>query len=535
MNFKSNPFEPKNKARELLSPYTLLYFVLAALINLGLGYEFSAIYAVGLGCFFLLLGSYLPRLQKAVLFVCTLTAAFYYPFGRVFGPPNFNSILSLYSTNPEEAGEMMQIFPYWDYLIAVFIMILGIFILRRKTPQIRRWTMAKSLFLFTFVGALLLAPVTNLRAGGEFKLSDTGYPVVRFVEDVSHGKKEVDAEMARMKELSSVPATWHVDSVKANRQVYVLVIGESARRDAHGSFGGKWANTPFESQVPGIFFNDYLSAAPSTQKSLGQTLNLVRDGKPEYQNSIITLAKSAGFHTYWFSNQGQIGRYDTVVASVAKRADDVRFLKKGDFEDGKATSDFDLLRFTDDALQATTEGPKLVVYHLIGSHPKACDRTGDRYETFVHSKETSCYLYSITQTDSFLSQLYNQLKSSGQNFSMIYFSDHGLAFHEKGTSNEFLSHDDKYQQNYQVPLMMLSSDDTRRRAIKARRSAEDFLVLFSEWTGIKSQEIAAKYQFISNQKRPSPTVMNFALKQVPYSSLGNDPFTPKATPATMHK
>lgn len=219
MNFTSNPFEPKNKARELLSPYTLLYFVLAALINLGLGYEFSVIYAVGLGCFFLLLGSYLPRLQKAVLFVCTLTAAFYYPFGRVFGPPNFNSILSLYSTNPEEAGEMMQIFPYWDYLIAVFIMILGIFILRRKTPQIRRWTMAKSLFLFSFVGALLLAPVTNLRAGGEFKLSDTGYPVVRFVEDVSHGKKEVEAEMARMKELSSVPATWHVDSVKANRQV----------------------------------------------------------------------------------------------------------------------------------------------------------------------------------------------------------------------------------------------------------------------------------------------------------------------------
>lgn len=70
MNFTSNPFEPKNKARELLSPYTLLYFVLAALINLGLGYEFSAIYAVGLGCFFLLLGSYLPRLQKQ----CCLSA-----------------------------------------------------------------------------------------------------------------------------------------------------------------------------------------------------------------------------------------------------------------------------------------------------------------------------------------------------------------------------------------------------------------------------------------------------------------------------
>ncbi|MEG2113311.1 MAG: phosphoethanolamine transferase, partial [Hafnia sp.] len=56
MNLTSNPFEPENKTRELLTPYTLLYFVLAALINLGLGYEFSVVYAIGLGCFFLLLG-----------------------------------------------------------------------------------------------------------------------------------------------------------------------------------------------------------------------------------------------------------------------------------------------------------------------------------------------------------------------------------------------------------------------------------------------------------------------------------------------
>ncbi|AKH89471.1 phosphoethanolamine transferase [Edwardsiella tarda] len=511
---------------ELLTPYPLLYLILASLINLGLGYPFSALYALGFASVFLLLAHYLPRAQRVLLLICTLVAGLYYPFGRVFGPPNFNSVLALYSTNPEEAGEMAQIFPFWDYLIALFILLLGGLLVWRPIPREKRWGVPKTLYLLLALAGLLLTPVTNLSAGGDFRLNDTGYPVVRFIEDTTTGKLEVDREMARMQKLASVSDTWHVTAVKPRHQVYVLVIGESARRDALGAFGGKWPTTPFASQVNGIFFNDYLSAAPSTQKSLGQTLNLVRDGQAEYQNSIITLAKKAGFQTYWFSNQGQLGKYDTIVASIAKRADEVRFLKQGDFEDDKSTSDMNLLKFTQSALDAPSNGPKLIVYHLIGSHPKACDRTNNHFTTFVHTKETSCYLYSITQTDQFLRDLYGQLQQSGENFSLIYFSDHGLAFHEKGTRSEFLAHHDRYRQDYQVPLMILSSGDTRRTVIKARRSAHDFLHLFSDWTGIQSQEIVDRYRFISGQKAIPAKVMvqNFALKQVPYDSLEDDPF-----------
>ncbi len=511
---------------ELLTPYPLLYLILASLINLGLGYPFSALYALGFASIFLLLAHYLPRTQRVLLLICTLVAGLYYPFGRVFGPPNFNSVLALYSTNPEEAGEMAQIFPFWDYLIALFILLLGGLLVWRPIPREKRWGIPKTLYLLLALAGLLLTPVTNLSAGGDFRLNDTGYPVVRFIEDTTTGKLEVDREMARMQKLASVPDTWHVTAVKPQHQVYVLVIGESARRDALGAFGGKWPTTPFASQVNGIFFNDYLSAAPSTQKSLGQTLNLVRDGQAEYQNSVITLAKKAGFQTYWFSNQGQLGKYDTIVASIAKRADEVRFLKQGDFEDDKSTSDMNLLKFTQSALDAPSNGPKLIVYHLIGSHPKACDRTNNHFTTFVHTKETSCYLYSITQTDQFLRDLYGQLQQSGENFSLIYFSDHGLAFHEKGTRSEFLAHHDRYRQDYQVPLMILSSGDTRRTVIKARRSAHDFLHLFSDWTGIQSQEIVDRYRFISGQKAIPAKVMvqNFALKQVPYDSLEDDPF-----------
>lgn len=96
----------------------------------------------------------------------------------------------------------------------------------------------------------------------------------------------------------------------------------------------------------GDFFMDYIAASGSTQKSLGLTLNRVVDNKPQYQDNFVTLANRAGFQTWWFSNQGQIGEYDTAIASIAKRADEAHFLKNGDFEADKNTRDDALLTMT---------------------------------------------------------------------------------------------------------------------------------------------------------------------------------------------
>ncbi|SQA96460.1 Putative phosphoethanolamine transferase ybiP [Cedecea neteri] len=78
---------------------------------------------------------------------------------------------------------------------------------------------------------------------------------------------------------------------------------------------------------------------------------------------------------------------------------------------------------------------------------------------------------------------------------------------------QYLAHDDKFQQNFQVPFMVLSSDDTTHRLIKARRSANDFLNFFSAWTGIKAKELTPKYKFISEQKAGLVWITNFNLKK----------------------
>ena len=492
----------------VFSPWTAFYFLQSLLINLGLGYPFSLLYTAAFTAILLLLWRTLPRVQKVLVGISSLVAACYFPFAQAYGAPNFNTLLALHSTNMEESTEILTIFPWYSYLVGIFIFALGVIAIRRKKESEKaRWNTFDSLCLVFSVATFFVAPVQNLAWGGVFKLKDTGYPVFRFAKDVIVNNNEVIEEQERMAKLSGMKDTWTVTAVKPKYQTYVVVIGESARRDALGAFGGHWDNTPFASSVNGLIFADYIAASGSTQKSLGLTLNRVVDGKPQFQDNFVTLANRAGFQTWWFSNQGQIGEYDTAIASIAKRADEVYFLKEGNFEADKNTKDEALLDMTAQVLAQEHSQPQLIVLHLMGSHPQACDRTQGKYETFVQSKETSCYLYTMTQTDDLLRKLYDQLRNSGSSFSLVYFSDHGLAFKERGKDVQYLAHDDKYQQNFQVPFMVISSDDKAHRVIKARRSANDFLGFFSQWTGIKAKEISNTRLYLKRKpgRYTSPT------------------------------
>lgn len=79
-----------------------------------------------------------------------------------------------------------------------------------------------------------VTPVQNLAWGGVFKLKDTGYPVFRFAKDVIVNNNEVIDEQERMAKFASMKDTWTVTAVKPKYHTYVVVIGESARRDALG-------------------------------------------------------------------------------------------------------------------------------------------------------------------------------------------------------------------------------------------------------------------------------------------------------------
>jgi glucan phosphoethanolaminetransferase (alkaline phosphatase superfamily) len=167
-----------------LSWNSAILFLLGLLINISLGYELRVLDAIGFFCFLCLLERLSWRAFKYTLIVCALLAACYFPFGRTYGAPNFNSILSLYSSNPEEAGEMLRVFPVWYYLVSLSILGIAWLVLQSPARIFPRWSGHHSSLLAVFLAISLVAPLNVFYTKGTFSLLNISYPVFHFVKDM---------------------------------------------------------------------------------------------------------------------------------------------------------------------------------------------------------------------------------------------------------------------------------------------------------------------------------------------------------------
>ena len=163
---------------------------------------------------------------------------------------------------------------------------------------------------------------------------------------------------------------------------------------------------------------------------------------------------------------------------------------------------------------------KLIVLHLIGSHPTFCAHlNGEEPKFHLISREMSCYLDTLKQTDSLLSEVNQILKDQGQSYSVIYFSDHGLA-HLGAGKNLSMLNNKEYKQSYAVPFIRFSSDDTKRTIIKNPQSAFNFIHGFAQWLGIKESHLSQEDFF---NPKPQPIKVFNWRALVDYNSLKEDP------------
>lgn len=107
----------------------------------------------------------------------------------------------------------------------------------------------------------------------------------------------------------------------------------------------------------------------------------------------------------------------------------------------------------------------------------------------------------------------------------MYLSDHGLSNKERPLQGMTLQHDGQYQQNYQIPLIVMSSDDTTRTYIDTPRSGYQFINGFAEWLGIDEPTLRLDTPFFSNEPiTPIDKVKVFDGNEiVDYQSLKEDP------------
>ena len=215
----------------------------------------------------------------------------------------------------------------------------------------------------------------------------------------------------------------------------IVVIGESASRNYMKAFTPDYAydNTPWLSQMANngdftLFQNVYSSwsqTVPVLQRVLTEQ-SQYNDKEFFESNSIVDVAKKAGYHTYWFSNQGRYGQYDSAITLVAKTADVAAWTDDSyNFSD---KYDEELLPYL---AQVDPTQNNFLVLHIMGSHIYYNNRYPKDYEVFqTEDGESSLssepsYANSILYTDHVLQQIYEYAKQNLHLQAMLYFSDHG--------------------------------------------------------------------------------------------------------------
>lgn len=417
----------------------------------------------------------------------------YMPVGLNFGAPSYQYIASLFATDMLETREFLLQIPVASYLIAFSIIPL-LLLYRWLTQKYAIQLYKNKLFL---VAAFLLLAFYS--------------PAAMFFKEIYKSGMEVQAELDRLNKLRLETQWKNVSLPHTKYDDYVLVIGESARKDYHHAYGYPIENTPFMSSANGTLIDGFTSAGTNTVASLRLMLthNDKNQWKPKYEFSLVDLINAAGMKTYWLSNQGFLGEYDTPIAVLASKSQSVQFLKKGGSFNSTNYSDFDLLPKFDSVLQDNVQGSRFIVLHLYGSHPLACDRLTDYPRIFKEGELSAeyeylnCYISSIKKTDDLLAQVYSKLQQNQQKnhrtFSMIYFSDHGLC-HTKGQKNDvFFSQNCVSQRHNDIPLFKTSSDDTERNYYKVFKSGLNFLEGIANWIGIQHPELDPEMDLFSNQ------------------------------------
>ncbi len=475
----------------------------------------SGIYSSGFNVSLLVfLFIFINASKKAFWFIgfpISFIYSIYAPIGVLFGRISYRSLASVIATDISEAKEFLKLIPLENYFYPVLF--LGGILFTRfifVNYQIHLHKNKTLIICFVILALIHQAPFY-------------------FFHDIYNATSNVKQEITLLNSLKDHNAWLDYavkDSIESKYTNYVLVIGESARKDYLNAYGYPLNNTPFMSSSNGIIVDGLMSGGINTVESLRLMLTKPNEAlwKPNYSLNFVDMARSAGFKTYWISNQGYNGDIDTPITTIARRADVIKFFKLGT-SSSINISDFKLLSEFENIIKSNKE-KKLVIIHLYGSHVNVCDRVSDFKNLFpVRNKQyqyISCYVNSIAKTDLILKKIYKILKLeeevSESFFSMIYFSDHGQS-HNLEKNKPILMHMTVSGQptisNYKIPLFKLSSDDTEQKKCKSFKSGLNFTNGIGSWLGIKNKLLDPNYDLFDCKDDKDDYGLNEKIKLLP--------------------
>lgn len=368
--------------------------------------------------------------------------------------------LNLVTTNPGEAMELLDNLA--PAVVGVFVVYLPLLILggvniRRDSrlsvsfqQRVRHWAMQ--------IGAIgLFCLLASYLVVDDYRMRNQLYPVnicynlyLAFERNAaSENYKEASRNFkfdARSEHSATAP------------EVYVMVVGETARAHNFSLYGYPRNTNPLLSKTPGIkAFPNVTTQSNTTHKSVPMLLSAASAEDFErlfHEKGILAAFKEAGFHTVFISNQLPNHSF---IDFLGEQADEHYFLKKEDALQGNHY-DEDLLQKLDEILPKADASSSahyhyryrklFVVLHSYGSHFNYQERYPRSFAYFKPDSRSeakpenrrdllNAYDNTIRYTDYILHGIIERLqkwegvqtKTDGvydqPTSAMLYTSDHG--------------------------------------------------------------------------------------------------------------
>ena len=375
--------------------------------------------------------------------------------------------LNLVTTNPGEAMELLDNLA--PAVVGVFVVYLPLLILggvniRRDSrlsvsfqQRVRHWAMQ--------IGAIgLFCLLASYLVVDDYRMRNQLYPVnicynlyLAFERNAaSENYKEVSRNFkfdARSEHSATAP------------EVYVMVVGETARAHNFSLYGYPRDTNPLLSKTQGIkAFPNVTTQSNTTHKSVPMLLSAASAEDFErlfHEKGILAAFKEAGFHTVFISNQLPNHSF---IDFLGEQADEHYFLKKEDASQGNHY-DEDLLQKLDEILPKADASSSahyhyryrklFVVLHSYGSHFNYQERYPRSFAYFKPDSRSeaksenrrdllNAYDNTIRYTDYILHGIIERLqkwegvqtKTDGvydqPTSAMLYTSDHGENIFDDG-------------------------------------------------------------------------------------------------------
>lgn len=286
--------------------------------------------------------------------------------------------LNLVTTNSEEVMELLD--NLLPAVVGVFVIYLPLLILAvihiRKKHQIsvsfqhhiRKWVMeAGSIGLFCLLACYVVVD--------GYRMRNQLYPV-----NVCYNLYLAFERNAASENYQEASRNFRFDARSGHDaeapEVYVLVVGETARAHNFSIYGYPRNTNPLLSKTPGItVFPDATTQSNTTHKSVPMLLSAASaEDFPRlfHEKGILAAFREAGFHTVFISNQLPNHSF---IDFLGEQADEHYFLKKEESAQG-SHYDEDLLQKLDKILPEVDASSSIhyryrklfVVLHTYGSH-----------------------------------------------------------------------------------------------------------------------------------------------------------------------